>query len=593
MLLLRRPIRVVTLLPVAALAALVFADATGGASVQSADALPSGRIASVATTLPDGRVAVFGGHGDGFVALAGGEVWTEGEGWTAITGGTPHDLGGFARLADGRYLLAGGAMDWGVAPGYANADIWDPAGHTMEPTGSLNYARCGAHASRLTDGRVLVAGGWYDNSAATYPEIYDPETGTFSVAGALNYPRSYPLTIPTTDGGALVLGGMAPYGGGIHGVVEAYDPVTTTFSIQQSELFDDESGWMPAFQLSGEIDALRAADGRFVLLAYTGDYQYRLFQVNPQTKEISHLETSAPFSDECYYFGPIVDPTGTVAYLVGQKRDDPTLCRVVAVDLGSGALTDPGGWFTPPNDQNFGWAAIATLPDGRFGFAGGYLRSVMDNFNGSNQWTLLSPDVRGVVIAPDAPGEPGVEVAGPDAIEVQWVDGSATESGFRIERREMPDGEWVQAGTAPRNATSFTDDGLLRGTSYQWHVCAYNSAGDSAWTDAVGVETPAGKVVAPAALSFGAVKQGRTKTLYLTVRNTDKQDALWLGVDGVTGDFKCGLESGVMIEPGKRIRIPVQFIPDGRGTRKGVLTLVTSASAKPAWNVRLRGVGRK
>lgn len=593
MLLLRRPMRVATLLPVAALAALVFADATGGASVQSADPLPSGRIASVATTLPDGRVAVFGGHGSGFVALAGGDVWTEGEGWTAITGGTPHDIGGFARLADGRYLLAGGAMNSGVAPGYANADIWDPSGYTMQPTGSMNYPRCGAHASRLTDGRVLVAGGWYDNTSATYPEIYDPDTGTFSVVGALNTPRSYPLTIPTNDGGALVMGGLSIYGTSSYGSVESFDPVTSTFASHQSQLFDDEPDWIPLFQFSGEIDALRAADGQFVLLAYTADYRYRLFLVDPQTKEISYLETSAPFSDECYYYGPIVDPTGTVAYLVGQKRDDPNLCRVVAVDLGSGALTDPGGWFTPPNDQNFGWAAIATLPDGRFGFAGGYLRSAMNNYTGSNQWTLLSPEVRGNVVAPDAPGEPAVEVAGPDAIEVQWVDGSATESGFRIERREMPNGDWVEVGTAPRDATTFVDDGLLRGTTYQWHVCAYNSAGDSAWTDAISTETPAGKAVAPAALSFGAVKQGRTKTLYLTVKNTDKHDALYVGVTNVTGDFKCGLESGVMIEPGKRIRIPVQFIPDGRGVRKGVLSLESSASAKPAWDVKLKGVGRK
>lgn len=594
MLFLRRPIRVVTLLPVAALAALVFADATGGASVESADVLPSLRIAPVATTLPDGRVAVLGGHGDGFDALAGGDVWTEGEGWTAITGGTPHDIGGFARLADGRYLLAGGAMDYGIAPGYANADIWDPAGTTMTPTGSLNYARCGAHASRLADGRVLVAGGWYDDTSATYPEIYDPDTGTFSVTGALSYARSYPLTVPTNDGGALVLGGYGPYGGGVFEFVESWSPVTNSFTVLQSSLFDGESGWYAGTQLTHEIDAQRGADGRFVLLAYNGDYQYRIFTVDPATKALESVALSAPLSEECYYIGPIMDPTGTIAYLVGQKRDDQNLWRVVAVDLTSGAVTDPGDWLTPPNDQHFSNGGVATLLDGRIGFAGGYIRSNVSNFTGSNQWTLLSPYVRGAVVAPEAPTLPTVMIAGPDAARIEWGDISASESGFRIERRTLPDGEWNSVGTASRNVTSFMDEGLVRGATYAWHVCAYNAAGDSAWTDAVDAKAPAGRLVAPAALSFGAVKQGHTKTLYLTVRNTDKSDALYVGVGSVTGDFKWGLqESGVVIEPGKRVRIPVQFIPDGRGVRKGTLSLETSASAKPTWSIKLKGVGRK
>jgi hypothetical protein len=233
------------------------------------------------------------------------------------------------------------------------------------------------------------------------------------------------------------------------------------------------------------------------------------------------------------------------------------------------------------------------LPDGRFGFAGGYVRSNVSNFTGSDQWTLLSPDVRGVVTAPEAPTGPVAAVAGRSSVSVQWTDASASESGFRIERRESPDGAWVAAGTASRDATTFTDDGLARGVDYEWHVCAYNSAGDSQWTSPVAAETPAGRVVAPAALSFGTVKQGRTRTLQLTVRNTDRHDALWVEVGSLSGDFACGLESGVLVAPGKRIRIPVQFNPGARGTRRGVLTLETSAAVKGTWNVKLKGVGRR
>ena len=88
------------------------------------------------------------------------------------------------RLPDGRVLIAGGYGDGTTT--LATVELFDPATKRCVPTGSLMAARSDHIAVLLKNGKVLVAGGlgrgWSFLSSA---ELYDPASGSFSTTGNL------------------------------------------------------------------------------------------------------------------------------------------------------------------------------------------------------------------------------------------------------------------------------------------------------------------------------------------------------------------------------------------------------------------------
>ena len=73
-------------------------------------------------------------------------------------------------------------------------------------TGSLNAARDAHTATLLSDGRVLVAGG-FDGAPLAGSELYDPASGTWALTGSLNIARSHHTATLLNDGRVLVVGG--------------------------------------------------------------------------------------------------------------------------------------------------------------------------------------------------------------------------------------------------------------------------------------------------------------------------------------------------------------------------------------------------
>ncbi|MBM4301418.1 MAG: hypothetical protein FJ121_07780 [Deltaproteobacteria bacterium] len=74
------------------------------------------------------------------------------------------------RLPDGKVLVAGGGYS---TEGYhwASSELYDPDLGTWSPAASLNQGRFSHTATLLNDGRVLVVGGIYLNALAS-AELY-------------------------------------------------------------------------------------------------------------------------------------------------------------------------------------------------------------------------------------------------------------------------------------------------------------------------------------------------------------------------------------------------------------------------------------
>ena len=105
------------------------------------------------------------------------------------------DQSGIAiQLLNGKVLAEGGGIFEGDRViDTPTAELYDPSTGTWTFTGSLNNARFLHTATRLPDGKVLVAAGADISGGFYFPiasaELYDPATGTWNVTGSLNTAR--------------------------------------------------------------------------------------------------------------------------------------------------------------------------------------------------------------------------------------------------------------------------------------------------------------------------------------------------------------------------------------------------------------------
>lgn len=94
----------------------------------------------------------------------------------------------------------------------------------------------------------------------------------------------------------------------------------------------------------------------------------------------------------------------------------------------------------------------------------------------------------GPVDPPAAPTGLGAAAASASRIDLSWTDPGLTETGFRIER-SLDGASWLPRVTLGANVTSFADTGLAATTEYSYRVLAFNSGGDSDWSNIASATT--------------------------------------------------------------------------------------------------------
>lgn len=226
----------------AASAALAAALALGAIAAPAALAAGTGswtQIASMgtmrdyhaATLLADGRVLEVGSSSSTYLGHYA-EAYNPATGtWQTLV---PDAFAYFDQtidqLGNGKVLIAGGRFD--QLHGTERAQLLDVTTGALVDTGFLNVIRFNHASVRLSDGRVLVAGGEGDSrgiglGSGSTAEIYNPATASWTKVAALSVNRPRPTAALLPDGRVLVVG--SPYSS-VAGTAEVYDPVANTWT---------------------------------------------------------------------------------------------------------------------------------------------------------------------------------------------------------------------------------------------------------------------------------------------------------------------------------------------------------------------------
>lgn len=166
--------------------------------------------------LQDGRILTYGGTA---VVQPGNqyELYDPSTGQASFGRSIPdtYDFTTAAVLADGSVLFVGGRAGYNPAGPVNTTLVFTPSPESFTAGPAMDVGHCHHTMTGLPpNGRLLVAGGGGCGGAQSIAiaEIYDPASKTWSLAGTMHVARGYHVAVLLTDGQVLVAGGFGSDG---------------------------------------------------------------------------------------------------------------------------------------------------------------------------------------------------------------------------------------------------------------------------------------------------------------------------------------------------------------------------------------------
>lgn len=195
-------------------ALLVFAAALAATAASAADFMVP-RYAHSAALMTNGKILVAGGIGLAGTPLntveildttLGSEFLSPAQGGFATSMNVARASATITVLTNGKVLVTGG---WGGASALNSAEVYDPGANTWTNTGNMNSPRFNHTATLLLTGKVLVCGGQTDGAGTVTNlcDLYDPTANTFAATGPMLLARALHTATILNDGTVWVAGG--------------------------------------------------------------------------------------------------------------------------------------------------------------------------------------------------------------------------------------------------------------------------------------------------------------------------------------------------------------------------------------------------
>jgi hypothetical protein len=215
----------------------------------------------------------------------------------------------------------------------------------------------GYTATRLTGGKILIAGGNDGTQYLANAYLYDPETGIFTPTGSLRQARAYHTATLMQDGRVLIAGGMGSFAwpGDPNATVkeqgvrwgEVYNPVSGAFEALAVD--PAHPGFPAGYMRSAHAQVGADSPGSGTLLA-----NGQVLVTGGTDSGTNYSDVFDPTSNQFDLSNIVPDPQGSGWVLQDAPNSKPTYegQSSVTLDDGRAFLTGGVAWASTPQTRN-------------------------------------------------------------------------------------------------------------------------------------------------------------------------------------------------------------------------------------------------